>query len=346
MNQCLGRNEPLPSYVLTPAAQERKAERALAMQRREMQLNKKNVPIVPVREAVPLAANSVAARRLAAKRSGAVGTIDAAQSLGTVMHPGSNVPKQAQSSDFLFDQHVSDAPIQQSKSYPAAPVNAFDLFSTDHTSQFINTAPAPVANSAPAQSSTFDLFDASPIQAAPSSAATASFDMFSFQSTPQPPPASAHNFDVFASNVVVPAKASSQSTASTFDAFSGYSGTSNTYVNANANLLDSFPTAPQVNKAQQQQSVLSLFDQQSSTTQPGRPGNNSDPFAVMGNAYVPPGPGAYGAPRPPPSSGLGGGAYNPYNAGMTGAPQMVRSIQPQSRAAADPFGSLDVLGKK
>lgn len=63
-------NRPLPPYTLSSEALKRREDRIAADQLRENKNKKKAAPVVPVRKGAPPSANSVAAKRLAAKRGG------------------------------------------------------------------------------------------------------------------------------------------------------------------------------------------------------------------------------------------------------------------------------------
>lgn len=64
----LAAGRPLPAYELTAEAIKRREDRIAANQVRESKAKKKAAPVVPLRKGVPPSANSVAAKRLAAKR--------------------------------------------------------------------------------------------------------------------------------------------------------------------------------------------------------------------------------------------------------------------------------------
>mmetsp|Transcript_15865 Transcript_15865/g.23892 ORF Transcript_15865/g.23892 Transcript_15865/m.23892 type:complete len:604 (-) Transcript_15865:166-1977(-) len=315
---------PLPPYELSDIAKQRKQERIDAQNRRA-QLQKKKTPnVLPTREHVPLAANSVAARRLAAKRAGGGGITEVA---GAIPHPG-------------YASKPSTAPTSSARE------GGSDMFFSTESSE-----PAPIRPAAPSTSDGLDLFDSSPAssQAMPSQSATASsasfFDDFatpatnaSSQSSADPftsndffsaastapqskAPAPSAEFDAFGDSAPVASTGSTSGTGSGgFDAFGG------------GDLLSdmSFATAPPQSQEQKTKGVLSLFD----TPQQGRvlPGQHHDPFATMGGH---------------------GGGYNQQ--GMYGMPQQYQQgrgmpgvgIRPQQmqQQEEDPFGSLGVLKK-
>jgi hypothetical protein len=310
--KAIAMGSPLPPYELSDQAKEKKEERRQAQLRRANQTQKKSAAL-PTRDHVPLAANSVAARRLAAKRGGT-----AATSEGSFSAP---IASASSSSSFLFDD---SAPIPAAAS-SSAPL---DLFGPSH--------PAPAAQVA--SSSLFDDFSApTPVPAKTSSAPAPAVDLFAtdFFSSP------AQN-QATSTPVSVPPSVPASKTAAPVDFFGG----------SNSLLSDmSFATAPPPTQAEKARNVLDLFDQPSpALAQPGR-GAPSDPFAsVMGG--LAPGGGypqpAYGYP---PSSGMGYGAPPPR--GSPFGPPAVRAMPPQQQQQRpqerDPFGSLggfDAMKKK
>jgi hypothetical protein len=64
----LAANRPLPPYQLSAEALQRREERLAATILRDNKIKKKVAPVVPARKGMPPSANSVAAKRLAAKR--------------------------------------------------------------------------------------------------------------------------------------------------------------------------------------------------------------------------------------------------------------------------------------
>eukprot|EP00604_Paraphysomonas_vestita_P002304 CAMPEP_0174817966 /NCGR_PEP_ID=MMETSP1107-20130205/547_1 /TAXON_ID=36770 /ORGANISM="Paraphysomonas vestita, Strain GFlagA" /LENGTH=365 /DNA_ID=CAMNT_0016029191 /DNA_START=795 /DNA_END=1892 /DNA_ORIENTATION=+ len=339
--KAISQGDPLPPYELSEVAQQRKEERRLSQLKRANQGQKK-AAVLPTREHVPLAANSVAARRLAAKRSGATpGTgVDV---IGSVPHPGyastsTTSASSSSSADFLFDdQPIVSAPASSSKQT----ANELDFFGTSTTST-TSSAPAPKA------STSNDFFDAfstpSTTTSAPVASSSAQVDLFGsqdlFSSAPQSQSQSQN-------------KPSATSASTPFDAFGGSNS-----------LLTEFTTAPPPTIEEKAKNVLNLFD-----VQPQRSQAPVDPYSnLMGPSLGAGGnPGLYGQPRPmvPPGAGVGVGGYgfggNPGIQPMYGsAPQgglmmqpgiqpLVRQQQPLRQPERDPFGSLaglDGLKKK
>jgi hypothetical protein len=327
--KALSQGEPLPPYELSEIAQQRKEERRLSEMRRANQTQKKAAPL-PTREHVPLAANSVAARRLAAKRSGVSTGGDV---IGSVPHPGyaSAAPSSSGGADFFFDD---SAPIAAAA--PAASA------STAHELDFFgaSSAPAPAVVSSSASASSAKV-----------SASNDFFDAFSTPAAaPAAPSAPAPAHDLFGSGdlfmttaTTAPTPSQQQPSAavaatSSFDAFGSGS---------NSLLSDmSFVTAPPPTLEEKAKNVLNLFDAHPPHAG-GRPA--VDPYATLMPSG--PGPNMGYQPRPmgaPPSMGYGMGP-GPQGGGMMmmggaglGRPQQpsYQHQQQQQQQARDPFGSL------
>jgi hypothetical protein len=307
--KAISQGEPLPPFELSELAQQKKEERRLSQIRRANQNQKKAAPL-PTREHVPLAANSVAARRLAAKRNGATAT--GGDVIGSVPHPGYGGPSSSGgSADLLFDD---DKPIAAA---PAASQSAHDL-------DFFGVTSAPAAAPAPAAPASNNFFDAFSTPAAPHSAPA--------------PAAAAPQVDLFGSSDLFTSQPPAQTQATqqpqsnnAFDAFGGGS---------NSLLADmSFSTPPPPTLEDKTKNVLNLFD----TRPPGRPQGAVDPYASL----MPAGPGpnlGYGQPRPMGQPGAMGYGGMPHQGGMmmqSGMPSMVRPQQPpRQQQQQDPFGSL------
>jgi hypothetical protein len=322
----------LPPYELSEVAQQRKEERRLSEVRRANQTQKKAAPL-PTREHVPLAANSVAARRLAAKRSGAATGGDV---IGSVPHPGyasSSSAGGGASADFFFDD---SAPIAPAASASAASATAHELDFFGGASTTAPVAAVAAAAAPPASASSSNSF----------------FDAFSTPAAhvPASTPAPAPQVDLFGSGDLFTTPASSQqttananATASSFDAFGG----------SNSLLSDmSFATAPPPTIEEKAKNVLNLFDSHppgGAGAGGGRPGN-VDPYASLMPSG--PGPNMGYQPRPmgaPPAMYGGGGMPMGPGLGLQGGgmmmgggmPSLVRPQQPpRQQQDRDPFGSL------
>jgi hypothetical protein len=311
----------MPPFELSEIAQQKKEERRLSQMRRANQTQKKAAPL-PTREHVPLAANSVAARRLAAKRSGMSAT--GGDVIGSVPHPGYGGPSTSGgSADLLFDD---DKPIAAA---PAASQSAHDLDFFGVTAAPAAAA-APVAHAAPASNDFFDAFSTpTASHTAPVPAPAAAVDLFG-------------SSDLFSSQAHAPSQTQQPQSSNAFDAFGGGS---------NSLLADmSFATPPPPTIEDKTKNVLDLFG----APPPGRGHGAVDPYASL----MPAGPGpnmGYGQPRPmggPPGAMYGG---MPPQGGMmqSGMPSMVRQQPPrqqypgqyqqQQQQQQDPFGSLGGL---
>lgn len=365
-------NSPLPPFELSPIALQRREER-LAAQQRRASMAKRHVPnVVPAREAaVPLAANSVAARRLAAKRGG--GTVGT-ELAGAIPHPGYSQPVSRSTApskssggtadDLLFSDaspSVGDSAAVSASLFddfgsapgPAPPAPAtsagdFDVF---------NAPASSAARAAPTAASPTNFFDAGDdfgaiTPAAPStSTKAAAADLFGGDdffsggaAAPPPAPASsathtADSFDMFSS----PAPAASKSAPPT-DVFG-----------SGSDLLSdmSFATAPPPSQAQKASNILNLFEQTAPAARGGGGGMSYDPFSGMG----PPGGGPAGRGmgggfhQPPQGGSYGSGGGGGYARGGPGAgpaystPGMFSSSKPQQEEH-DPFGALGAVKKK
>lgn len=295
----------MPPYELSEIAQQKKEERRLAQIKRANQTQKKQAAL-PTREHVPLAANSVAARRLAAKRSGMAAT--GSDVIGSVPHPGYSAPgSSAGGADFFFDDSkpISSAPSQSQS------VQELDLFGGSS----VSTAPVAASSHVKSNADLFDPFSTSApvVTPAPTSHAQAPVDLFG-------------SGDLLLSAAPQAQQTQKPQPSNTFDAFGG----------SNSLLTDmSFSTAPPPTIEEKAKNVLNLFD-----SRPPAKGPAMDPYASL----VPSGPNvAYGQPRPmvPPAMYGGmppqGGMMMPPQGGM---PSMVRQQQPARPQERDPFGSL------
>lgn len=169
----ISRGAPLPPYELSPEAVQRRAARIAADEVRKAKAKKKTGPTVPeVKRAAPPSVNSVAAKRLAAKRGGST---DFAESGGT--EDFFSASPEASHSQSVHANNLRSVSVEAA---------GFDPFNDNQQS---NSSPSfPPAQ----QNSTFlvdawgnppeeDLFAASTIKSAP---ASATFDPFATEDNP------------------------------------------------------------------------------------------------------------------------------------------------------------------
>lgn len=187
--RAISQGNPLPPYELSEVAQQRKEERRLAQLKRSNQTQKKSAAL-PTRGHVPLAADSVAARRLAAKRNGS--SAPGTSGIGSIPHPGYGTPAASSSSNF-FEEEEQPIPVASQQI-----ANDLDFFAT------------PAASTATASSSStfFDAFSSPPAATTAKPVAAPAIDLFGSQ-------------DLFA--IPTPAPQPAQSQQTTFDAFGGSS---------------------------------------------------------------------------------------------------------------------------
>ena len=377
---------PMPSLPLSDEALECRRVRELNQSKRLNAPVKKTAAAAPApKVAVPLDSNSVAARRLAAKRGTAVGTpaqTTLSNSFDVSQKKGSGV------SDLLMTEGLEDDAMATVKlaAVSSSAGSAEDLFFNSITSSAASTS---TSSGAPPNSflASFDAFGESSANTSPApkyddmfagfgaSSASTAFDSTNEDIPPAAPPASSNSF--FGDAAPGFGSTSFQATA-TFDAFGSdtltpaTSGISSTSASPAATTTTSGLTSSS--------DLLSLFNQPAQST-PGQASSTSgmtlgmgfraqeDPFAAAGvvpahplsprptmQQQPPRPPMNLQPPRgvvPPVPAGLGNYGYS--TGGMMAAGPGIKFPQQNQQSmamprplvgkAADPFDNLNILKK-
>eukprot|EP01034_Spumella_vulgaris_P021833 gene21833-27904_t len=274
----LASNRPLPDFPLSAEAAQRRAERIAANELRQSK-QKKVVVAAPRKVVAPLDSNSVAARRLAAKRGGTSGANTPGTDLfGDNSSPRVNNTRQESSKSPEFAVDFDAFPSQESNSNS----NSSAAFSSkSQGNQFADFDDAPIKAASNTISNANSLFDdddeedvhsaapAAPVQAFSSSSKSSGHTFDAFESDA----ASTATFDAFAPTSAVAAVA-----ASNVSAKSNHGATFDAFDNDSAALVD-FGDAPPATAAAPVSSSFSSFDDHASSFVP-----STDAFASSASA--------------------------------------------------------------